>query len=137
VLSTAAVIGPDFDLDLLGVVMDMPEAKLLDALKEGVNASILGESGEVPRRFMFAHPLVRVTVYEDLDATRRARIHKRIAEALETNYGPDPGERLGTLARHWAAAVVSTDADMAIHTAKAIDYARRAVDRIRELERAR
>ena len=40
---------------------------------------------------------------------RRARLHQRIAEALEEQCGDDPGERLGELAAHWAAAVTTTD----------------------------
>ena len=47
----------------------------------------------------------------------------RVAEALEEQCGDEPGERLGELAGHWAAAVVSGD------TAKAIHYARRAAER--------
>ncbi len=50
-------------------------------------------------------------------------MHKRVAQALEERCGDEPGERLGELAGHWAAAVVSAD------TAKAIHYARRAAER--------
>ncbi len=49
-----------------------------------------------------------------------------MAEALEEQCGDEPGERLGELAGHWAAAVVSTD------TAKAMHYARRAAERALE-----
>ena len=49
-----------------------------------------------------------------------------MAEALEEQCGDEPGERLGELAGHWAAAVVSAD------TAKAIHYARRAAERALE-----
>ncbi len=49
-----------------------------------------------------------------------------IAEALEEQCGDEPGERLGELAGHWAAAVVSAD------TAKAIHYARRTAERALE-----
>ena len=49
-----------------------------------------------------------------------------MAEALEEHCGEEPGERLGELAAHWAAAVISTD------TAKALHYARRAAERALE-----
>jgi tetratricopeptide (TPR) repeat protein len=65
---------------------------------------------------------VEHALYDDLGSTRRARLHRRVAEALEAQCGDEPGERLGELAGHWAAAVVSTDA------AKAIHYARRAAE---------
>jgi class 3 adenylate cyclase/tetratricopeptide (TPR) repeat protein len=125
-LSAAAVIGRDFDLDLLLAVVELPEAKLLDLLDEAVAASLLKESAERAERFSFAHGLVEHTLYEDLGRARRVRLHKRIAEALEEQCGEEPGERLGELAGHWAAAVVSAD------TGKAMHYARRAAERALE-----
>ena len=125
-LSAAAVIGRDFDLDLLLAAVDLSEARLLDLLDEAVAASLLQESSERAGRFTFTHALVEHALYEDLGATRRARLHKRIAEALEEQCGDEPGERLGELAGHWAAAVVSAD------TAKATHYAQRAAERALE-----
>jgi class 3 adenylate cyclase len=125
-LSAAAVIGRDFDLDLLLAVLDLSEVRLLDLLDEAVAASLLQESRGQAGRFTFSHALVEHTLYEDLGRTRRARLHKRIAEALEEQCGDEPGERLGELAGHWAAAEVSTD------TPKAAHYARRAGERALE-----
>jgi class 3 adenylate cyclase len=116
-LSAAAVIGRDFDLDLLLAALDLPETRLLDLLDEAVAASLLRESSERTGRFTFTHALVEHTLYEDLGRTRRARLHKRVAEALEKQCGDEPGERLGELAGHWAAAVVSADSAKAIHYA--------------------
>jgi len=121
-LSAAAVIGRDFDLDLLLAVLEFSEDRLLDLLDEAVAASLLKESAERAERFTFTHGLVEHTLYEDLGRARRARLHKRVAVALEEQCGDEPGERLGELAGHWAAAVVSAD------TAKAIHYARRAAE---------
>ena len=125
-LSAAAVIGRDFDLDLLLAVLELGEARLLDLLEEAVTASLLQENRDRAGRFTFTHALVEHTLYEDLGATRRARLHKRVAETLEEQCGDEPGERLGELAAHWAAAVVSSD------TAKAMHYARRAAERALE-----
>ena len=122
-LSAAAVIGREFDLDLLLAVLELSEDRLLDLLDEAVAASLLQESAERSERFTFTHGLVEHTLYEDLGRARRARLHKRVAIALEEQCGDEPGERLGELAGHWAAAVVSSD------TAKAIHYARRAAER--------
>jgi class 3 adenylate cyclase/tetratricopeptide (TPR) repeat protein len=122
-LSAAAVIGREFDLDLLLAVVEFPEDRLLDLLDEAVAASLLQESSERAGRFAFAHGLVEHTLYEDLGRARRARMHKRVAVALEELCGGEPGERLGELAGHWAAAVVSAD------SAKAIYYARLAAER--------
>jgi class 3 adenylate cyclase/tetratricopeptide (TPR) repeat protein len=125
-LSAAAVIGRDFDLELLLSVVDFSEERLLDLLDEAVAASLLQEGSGRAERFTFTHALVEHTLYEDLGRARRNRLHKRIAEALEQQCGDEPGERLGELAGHWAAAVVSAD------TSKAIHYARRAAERALE-----
>ena len=122
-LSAAAVIGRDFELDLLLAVVDFSEARLLDLLDQAIAASLLQEGSEQVGRFSFTHALVEHALYEDLGRTRRARLHRKVAQALEEQCGDEPGERLGELAGHWAAAVVSGD------PTKAIDYARRAAER--------
>jgi len=125
-LSAAAVIGRDFEIDLLLRVLEFTEPRLLDLLEEAGAAALLTENSERVGRFTFTHALVEYTLYEDLGPIRRARLHRQIAEALEAQCGDDPGERLGELAGHWVAAVVSTN------TAKALQYARRAAERALE-----
>jgi predicted ATPase len=123
VLSTAAVIGRDFELELLSAVLDLPQTLLLDILDDAATASLVHEDPEHAGRFMFTHALVEHTLYEDLGAVRRAPLHRRVAIALEEHCGAEPGERVGELASHWAATVIGAD------SAKAIHYARRAAER--------
>ena len=120
VLTQAAVIGRVFDLALLESILEIDESRLLDHLEAAVGASLLGESSERLGQFRFAHALINQTLYEGLGATRRARMHGRVAQALEGLYGRDPGEHLSELALHWRLAAVSVD------RAKAADYALRA-----------
>jgi class 3 adenylate cyclase len=122
-LSAAAVVGRDFDLDLLVAVVEFDEARLLDLLEQAVAASLLQEISERAGRFTFTHALVEHTLYEDLGRTRRARLHQRVAEMLEEQCGEDPGERLGELATHWIAATVGAN------TTKALHYAQQAAER--------
>ncbi len=116
-LSVAAVIGRDFDLSLLTRAVDLPETQLLDLLDDAVAASLLQESSEQAGRFTFTHALVEHTLCADLGRTRRALLHRQIAQALEEQCGDQPGERLGELAGHWAAAVGGSDAAKAAHYA--------------------
>ncbi len=120
VLTQAAVIGRVFDLELLAACSEQREDRLLDHLEAAVAASLLAESSERVGQFRFAHALINQTLYEGLGATRRARLHQRVAQALEQLYGEDPGEHLPELALHWRLAAVSVD------KAKAADYACRA-----------
>jgi class 3 adenylate cyclase len=121
-LSLAAVIGREFDLELLAAVSATDEDQVLERLEEAVSASVLSESA-TSGRFYFAHALINHTLYEDLGQTRRARTHRRIAEALEAQLGEDPGARVGELAHHWAQATSAVD------LAKAVTYARMAGER--------
>ena len=43
----------------------------------------------------FEHALINHTLYQGLGETRRARLHHRVAEALEELYGGDPGAASG------------------------------------------
>ena len=54
-LSAAAVIGRDFDLDLLLAVVEFDESRLLDLLEEAVAASLLQESARAGRA-LHVHP---------------------------------------------------------------------------------
>ncbi len=120
VLRAAAVIGREFDIELLCAVLDADEADLLDRLEAAVSAAVLTESSELVGRFRFPHALISQTLYEGLGGTRRARLHQRVAEALEQLYGTESVDRLGELALHWRLAAISVERH------KAVDYALRA-----------
>jgi class 3 adenylate cyclase len=122
-LSIAAVIGREFDVNLLLRVSEHSEEALLELLEEAVDASVLTESANIPGRFSFAHALINHTLYEDLGTTRRARLHGGIAEALEQLVGAEPGARVSELAHHWGNATTAVD------PAKAVTYARLAGER--------
>jgi class 3 adenylate cyclase/tetratricopeptide (TPR) repeat protein len=121
VLSLAAVIGRDFDLDLLAKATKTGEDELLDILEAATAASLVRELAGTGR-YNFAHALVQHTLYEDLGHNRRARAHRQVAEALEELCGDRPGSRVGELARHWFSATQPID------LVKAISYSRQAGD---------
>ncbi len=122
VLSTAAVIGRDFDLDLLAETTTVDEDELIDLLDEAQRAAVVNELSDSPGRYTFSHALVQHTLYEDLGGTRRTRLHKSVGEAIERLYGENREDLVGELARHFLLATRPTDSD------KAISYAKRAGD---------
>ena len=134
-LTTAAVIGRSFDLGLLARLLDMGEGEVLDELEAAVAASLLTESTERVGRFTFDHALVNHTLYEGLGATRRARIHFRVAEAIEDLYGADSPEQLAELALHWRLATVSVDREKAARYS--LLAGRRALDSLAPAEATR
>jgi len=117
VLSTAAVIGRDFDLELLAAATDVDADDVLDLLEAAEAAALVRAPGTVAGRFAFLHALIQRTLYQDLSANRQARVHQRVAEALEGLTAGRSGDRVGELAHHWAHATPLAGA------AKAIGYA--------------
>jgi len=122
VLSMAAVIGRDFDLEVLARATKTSEDALLDVLDAAAAAALVREFADSPGRYCFAHALIQHTLYEDLGPTRRSRAHRQVAEALEDLVGDRPGRRIGELARHWFSATQPID------LAKAVGYSRQAAD---------
>ncbi len=120
VLSVAAVIGRDFDIEPLSRVTGRDEDELLDLLDAARAVALVREAPELPGRYTFSHGLVQHTLYQELSATRRARIHRQVAEALEEIYGDLEAARVGELAHHWFHATQLVD------TQKAISYSRQA-----------
>ena len=96
-LRAAAVAGPVFSFLLLERVLG-EELGVLDAIDEGVAAGLLKEVGHGD--YAFAHALVRETIYRQLSAARRMRLHRQIGEALE-ELG-DTEEHVEALAYHFA-----------------------------------
>ena len=121
VLSMAAVIGRDFDLDLLARATKTSEDDLIDILDAAAAVALVREVADTGR-YSFAHALIQHTLYEDLGPNRRAQAHRRVGQALEDLCGDRPGVRVGELARHWFSATQPVD------LAKAIRYSRRAGD---------
>lgn len=103
VLSMAAVIGRDFDLELLARVVTVDQTTLIDVLDQAVADAVLVER-ELPGQFRFAHALFEHALYRELSSLRRSCAHRDVASALEDMCGDDPGDRLGDLTYHWALA---------------------------------
>jgi len=97
VLRTAAVIGRQFDGPTLAAAAGLDEDDLLDIVEPAQAAGLVREDGI--DRFMFAHALVRDTLASGLSASRRARLHARVAGTLTGRSGRETEE-----AKHWLAA---------------------------------
>ncbi len=127
VLSVAAVMGADFELRPLAAVVDLDETTVLDALDAGVAAQVIIEAPGAVDRYVFAHTLIRRTLHDDMSTTRRVRLHRRIAEAIEARSDGASDRRLAQLAYHFGEAAVTGDVD------KAVTYAMAAGNRAVEL----
>jgi DNA-binding SARP family transcriptional activator len=111
VLCLAAVVGLEFDVDVIVDTADVDHGGVLDALEAGVIAGLLREPA--PGRMAFAHALVRDTIYSDLTHLRRSRLHARVAADLART-GPHDD---AALAHHFARAASAETAALAVHHA--------------------
>jgi hypothetical protein len=127
-LSAAAVIGRDFDLEILKTLTEMSEETFMNALNEAVRLSVLEERSQVGLvRYRFTHAFFRQTLYEELIAPRRLRLHQQVARALEKHYARRLDEHASELAEHFSQ---STDAG---DLAKAVSYGEMAAKRAAEV----
>jgi tetratricopeptide (TPR) repeat protein len=104
-LGIASVIGREFSLvQLTRLIDDLTEDQLLEALEEALAAHVIEELDGTPGGYQFTHALIQGTLADELSQTRRARLHARIAEALEELYGSQAEVHAAELAHHFASA---------------------------------
>jgi tetratricopeptide (TPR) repeat protein/archaellum biogenesis ATPase FlaH len=102
-LAVASVIGREFTLETLKTVAGINEDIFVNALKEAVRLSILEERpqrGVV--RYRFTHAFFRQTLYEEMIAPQRLKLHRQVARSLETLYAKHPEEHATELAEHFS-----------------------------------
>ncbi len=92
-LRAAAVLGATIDLDLLAAVLGTAPMDVLEQLDVGVRQAFLAEREGA---LAFRHELVRLAVAAGASAARRAWLHRRAAEVLQSRPDAHPLE----LARH-------------------------------------
>lgn len=115
-LRLAAVVGRDFDVELLCEVTGAVEDEVVEALDRASAAALLAEVG--PGRYSFAHAVIQYTLYDSLSSSRRQVVHLRVAKALERLHGAGPGPRVAELARHWLAGAPPAGAETAVRYAQ-------------------
>jgi tetratricopeptide (TPR) repeat protein len=120
-LTVASVIGREFDQALLERVVELHGDRLIETLEEALAARVIQEMPEAPGRYRFSHALVRETLHDELNTTRRVRLHRRIGEELEALHAKHLEPQLASLAYHFA-----EGAHAGGDPAKAVQYNTRA-----------
>jgi DNA-binding SARP family transcriptional activator len=119
-LTVAAIIGADFELEPLESVSDLEGEDFAEALDHACAADLVLELEHTDReRFAFPHALVRRTLLERLSHAHQRRIHARVAEALQASRGD---AALREIAYHLCEAMPAADRE------QALDYAIRAAE---------
>jgi DNA-binding SARP family transcriptional activator len=117
VLQLAAVLGREAALDVLEAA-GTPAERAVTAMDTALAVGLVVE-GDTPWSWRFSHALVQEVLLGDLSRLRRARLHGRVAQALEQQ-GPDPtggaGDALDErLAHHFVEAAPVLGPARALH----------------------
>lgn len=118
-LSVAAVLGREFDLDVLSEAC-AEESLPLDprGLEGAFEAGVLEPCSLTPGRLCFSHILVRDVLYDRLPELRRARLHASAGRALERRRAASRTEHIAELAHHFGEAAAFGEARRALDAAR-------------------
>jgi ABC-type oligopeptide transport system substrate-binding subunit/DNA-binding SARP family transcriptional activator len=127
-LRLAAVLGREFDFELLNAVFGRGEEATLEALDALLRHRLVDEgSGAVGRDYVFTHHKIQEVVYDGIPRRHRQLAHAWAGKAIERLYGPQVETLVGELAYHFEQ---GGRLDKAL-TEKAIHYLLQAGDRAR------
>src|SRR5215470_7776012 len=118
-LTVAAVAGRELQPDLLEHVTGIDAEHLLLGLEPAIAAGLV-TTAEGGWGFRFRHPLIHESLYVSAGRVERARLHARIAAALEVTSSASTAADVTQLAHHYLSAGPFGD------PAKAVTYAREA-----------
>jgi AAA ATPase domain len=107
-LKAASVIGDSFGLDLIASVYPgHTRSEALDSiLVRLAGHQLIVRASTDDQSFAFQHAIIREVTYQQLTREQRSILHRRVAEALEREYGDDLRSYFGALAHHWSRAEV-------------------------------
>jgi len=120
VMMYAAVVGNEFNFEVLEKSIDMDVLELLDTCEELENHNIISEMKDAEEEiYRFNHLQLRNTIYENMGKTRKRILNKQIGEAIEEYY-EELENHYYSLSRHFHEGKVYD---------KAYDYSMKAAER--------
>jgi len=100
VAQLGAVLGREFDYEMLRAIAPMDEPRLQDGLSQLVEAELLYQRGVPPRaKYSFKHALIQDAAYQSLLKRTREQCHRQVADILETRF-PETAETQPELLAH-------------------------------------
>jgi DNA-binding SARP family transcriptional activator len=139
-LTVAAVVGREVDVDVLSHVAGMARDELLAGLEPAVDAGLVDIDPARPAIARFEHALIVDALAAELNPIRRARIHADITRALEVRWADDVDSALPQLTFHSFAGATAGTArpavEYAVRAAEAASRAGSPADAMSHLEHA-
>jgi len=110
VIEYGAALGNEFDFARLAAVMHVEDRNsLVDTLSSSIEFGFISEKSNSAGWFRFTHEVIRTVVYDRLPNSRRAQIHREIAEALEQLPDESTFDHAAEISSHWQNAGVTGD----------------------------
>jgi class 3 adenylate cyclase/tetratricopeptide (TPR) repeat protein len=126
-LQTGAVLGSEFNYDLLQAVHQLEDIELQRRLRTLTDAELLYVRGIAPdATYQFKHALIRDAAYEALLKSRRKELHHLVAETIDIKFPTIKETHPEILAQHWTDAGEIENAIAAWLTAANYSEGRRA-----------
>jgi predicted ATPase len=100
-LQWAAVVGVEFDFEVLGEAAQLSDDDLLKKLEIAIKRGLFIEVPEQTNRFRFADQRIRELLLVDLIQLKQKRYHLKIAEAMEKIYAKNPESQAELIAAHY------------------------------------
>jgi adenylate cyclase len=98
-LNAAAVIGAQFDSELLESLLDSIDVAPL------IEAQLVEQVGFAPHAtYAFCHPLIQQAAYESQLKAGRSELHRRVAAVMQRTHGGFTGQEASIVATQYAAA---------------------------------
>ncbi len=117
VLELASVLGRDFPLDVLHALAG-DDVDVVAALDEAASVAVIVDSPGRAGHLRFGHAVMSESLYQEIPALRRRRLHDEAGRALEVLRDRDLGPRLAELARHCCASLPVGPVHRAVRYAK-------------------
>ncbi|HEV7610486.1 MAG TPA: AAA family ATPase [Steroidobacteraceae bacterium] len=121
-LCVAAVYGRQFTAREIAAAVNEDMQSVLTVLEPAIQAGIVQPDADAHGSYQFTHALIRETIYEDLPAADRLRLHGRAGDALVSVHSAHLEYSLTRIAHHYHEAAELGNAD------NAVVYALRAAD---------
>jgi|GEM_PF-1365056 len=123
-LSVAAIIGREFRFKTLHLALGIDEDDLADILETALDARLIIEKkGIREEAYTFANLAIHQSLIDTLNFRRKARLHLKVAKALEKRYGK-VDDHIESIARHYSLGARSDD-----DIVRAIDHLEQAANR--------
>ena len=110
VLTTASVLGSEFQEDLLIEMVNIPEAHIRHAIDASVTAGLLVDLSTSRRTLRFSHTLIANALYGEIGVSTRAQLHESAVRALSKRTGESSPEVVVQLAKHSTLAGMASEA---------------------------